>query len=296
MGRIWILLLFLIFSVLLLLQVVFIPKTQVTTRLTMCDVGQGDAILIQHGQFVVLIDTGPNSAVIECLTQKLPFWSKKIDLLILTHSDMDHIGGVPSILQSFSVGEVWSIPWSGLGSKAVGVEDLIASQNFRFVQAGEVLVLPGLRIRVLSGEDFYTFHPLLKKLEESPNNRSLAVFIEGESFGFLGLGDLGCSGELALADLSLLNQVQFLKVSHHGSKSSSCNDFLIKIRPETGLISLGKGNSYGHPHPLPLENLEKNGVKVLRTDELGTFTLESRKRYTFIQANEGLQKLLQNIP
>jgi competence protein ComEC len=265
------------------------PAATLTTRVTACDIGQGDAILLQHGTLTVLIDTGPDSAILKCLSQELPWWRPKIDILILSHSDWDHIGGVESVLQFYQVGEVWHTKWSQMSESGERVEKALQDLPTRMVQAGDTLQVPGWRIRVLSGDVFYENVLSLVDLEDNPNNRSLAIWAIGESFGFLGLGDLECPGELAVVGVSLLNTVQILKVSHHGSKTSTCEDFVRRIQPETAIVSAGKGNSYGHPHPLPLENLQKMGVFVLKTDENGTFTLDHSMEGWRVQRKMGEQ-------
>lgn len=260
------------------------PTKHPTTRLTACDVGQGDAILVQHGTFVVLIDTGPDSSILECLSQEMSFLNSRIDIVILTHSDWDHIGGVESVLESYSVGEVWRTSWSDLSASGQRVqEQLDSAGNTRFVKAGETVIVPGARIRILYGEGTYEKILQANKPEDSPNNRSISVWLQTESFGFLGMGDLECPMELAVEGWSLLNGVDILKASHHGSKTSSCSDLMEKLHPETVIVSSGGGNNYGHPHPLPLENMIKIGAEVLRTDHLGTFSLVYRNGTFVIQ-------------
>lgn len=263
-----------------------LPLPDLKTRVTACDVGQGDAVLIQHGTWTMLIDSGPNSDVLQCLTQKLPWWRPKIDILVLTHSDWDHIGGVEAVLSSFRVGEVWKTAWTDLSASGQKVEALMESQPQRVVFAGESLSLPGMRWRVLWGEKSREIFLPGVDVESETNSKSVALIGQGESFGFLGLGDLECAEELAVGEYTLLTEVTVLKVSHHGSKSSTCLEFLRKIKPETAIISSGEGNSYGHPHPFTLENLSKTGVFVLRTDQLGTFTLDADRVSGSFQMSE----------
>jgi competence protein ComEC len=260
------------------------PTKYSATQVTVCDVGQGDAILVQHGTFIILIDTGPDSSILECLSQEMPFLSSKIDVLILTHSDWDHIGGVESVLESYQVGEVWRTSWSELSASGHRVQvKLDKSQKTRLVKAGETLLVPGARLRILSGEKTREEIGQSNLPKDSPNNRSISLWLQTESFGFLGMGDLECPMELAVIGWSLLNGVDILKASHHGSKTSSCIDLIEKLHPETVVISVGGGNKYGHPHTATLENMVKMGAEVLRTDQLGTFTLESRDGTFVIQ-------------
>lgn len=285
------------FAVLCLLAAVFIPTPSLQTRLTACDVGQGDAILIQHGNWNMVIDTGPDSAVLRCLSEKLPFWRRTIDVLVLTHSDKDHIGGAEAVTSSFRVKEIWRTTWVDLNASGVQTQTTLDTLPTRLVEAGESLSLPGLRWRIFWGDALYNKFSTRRDLEEGPNAHSIAMWGTGRSFGFFGAGDLNCTEELALPIGTLLNRIQILKVSHHGSKSSSCLDFLKKIRPETAIISSGKGNSYGHPHALPLENLAKMGVKSLRTDTLGSFSLEFEPNSPAFQIKTGVapSKLLQKM-
>lgn len=267
-----------------LLALFLCPTKYLATRVTACDVGQGDAILVQHGTFIMLIDTGPDSSILKCLSQEMPFLSSKIDILILTHSDWDHIGGVEPVLESYRVGEVWRTSWSDLSASGQRVQDrLDNSQRTRLVKAGETFLIPGARFRILSGEKTREEISQMNLPGDSPNNRSISLWLQTESFGFLGMGDLECSMELAVVGWSLLNGIDILKASHHGSKTSSCADLIEKLHPETVIISADGGNKYGHPHPLPLENMIKIGAEVLRTDQLGTFSLESRDGVFVIQ-------------
>jgi competence protein ComEC len=263
------------------------PVTTLSTRVTACDIGQGDAILLQHGTLTVLIDTGPDSAILKCLSQELPWWRPRIDVLILSHSDWDHIGGVESVLQFYKVGEVWRSEWDQVSESGERVISALKEIPTRFVQAGDTMQVPGWRIRILSGDVFFENVLSLVDMEDNPNNRSVAIWAIGESFGFLGLGDLECPGELAVMGVSLLNTVQILKVSHHGSKTSTCEDFVRRIQPETAIVSAGKGNTYGHPHPLPLVNLQKMGVFVLKTNEIGSFSLDRSGQGWRVQRKQG---------
>lgn len=259
------------------------PLIPLQTRVTACDVGQGDAILVQHGTWTMLIDAGPNSDVLRCLTLKMPWWKKNIDVFVLTHAHMDHIGGVEAVLSSFRVGEVWRTSWSEVSASGEEIEEVLSRWPQRTVFAGESLSLPGMRWRVLWGEKSREVLLPGVNVESEVNAESVGLWGGGGSFGFLALGDLGCPEELAVGGVGVLDRVSILKVSHHGSKSSTCLEFLKEIQPETAIISSGEGNSYGHPHPFSLENLQKMGVFTLRTDQLGTFSLSSRQEGTGFQ-------------
>ncbi len=236
------------------------PKLEITA----CDVGQGDAILVSYGQSHILIDTGPNSAVLRCLQAKISPISPVLDLVVLSHPDKDHAGGWEEVSQHYVVQQLWTNgqqrnPKSGL------VSTLQPS-------LGDLVKLPGIRLNVVWNSDVFDLWNKGVSPEEESNARSVGTYLQSRSFGFLSLGDLECQQELAVTTMSLLGRITILKTSHHGSKSSSCIEFLKKIRTETAIISVGEKNSYNHPEENVLRNLENAGASVYRTDFQGRIT------------------------
>lgn len=242
-----------------------------------CDVGQGDAILIYYGQKRILIDTGPNLDVLECLPRVAFGAGKAIDVVVLTHWDKDHIGGFASVLQKYKVGMVITNTPTKTTESVANLVDLIEKSGGSLEPVvGESLLYPGLRLRFLWNHSMLSLDTRGKP-ESEENASSIGVQLTGKGFGFLSLGDLECNQELAVLTLPLLNPYQILKVSHHGAKTSSCLRFLEKSRPEVALISSGAGNSYGHPAAQTLDSLRKNGIFVLRTDLLGDIFLTKKE-------------------
>lgn len=238
------------------------PKVQITA----CDVGQGDAVLIQYGQSFVLIDTGPNSDILRCLQRNIFFLDPTIDLVILTHPDKDHIGGWESVVERYRISEL------ATNGQSANPDHSSVSQT---AETGAFVWWPGVIGRVVwSADSFAALHTSGESQEET-NAQSVGTYWWGESFGFLSLGDLECEQELAVAGSGLLNRVSLLKVSHHGSKSSSCLEFLQKIDTETAFISVGEKNSYNHPEENVIFSLEKAGAVVYRTDIQGEITYQS---------------------
>lgn len=236
------------------------PKLQITA----CDVGQGDAVLMQYGQSSILIDTGPNSSILRCLQAKLSPFDPVIDLVVLTHPDKDHVGGLESVEKHYAVTSIWT---NGQSKNPTPRNAPVFIPNL-----GDLVRYPGLAMSVVwSGEITDLWNSAVIP-EEETNARSLGTFFASESFGFLSLGDLECEQELAVTMFPLLNDPTILKISHHGSKSSSCLEFLEKIHPETGVISVGEKNSYNHPEENVISNLEKTGIVVYRTDYQGKIT------------------------
>lgn len=254
----------------------FILRQPLRTKIVACNVGQGDAIIIQYGYKRILIDTGPNLDVLQCLPQVAIGASKNIDVVILTHWDKDHIGGFASVLQKYSIGKIFA---NSPNKDTAAVEDLVKEMEKVGVTVepfvGDTLIYPGLRLRFLWNAEM--LHLAFRgKPESEENASSIGIEVLGKSFGFLSLGDLECTQELAVYGLPLLNPYQILKVSHHGAKTSSCLEFLQRSRPEIAIISVGGKNTYGHPAPQTLENLEKSHVFPMRTDQLGTFSLTKK--------------------
>jgi competence protein ComEC len=280
-----------------------------SVNLIMCDVGQGDAILIQQGFFQVLIDTGPDEAVLTCLNRYLPFIDKKIDVLVLTHYDSDHIGGFTSLSTNYQFDTIFA-PLSENKDSELFLElnrvffDLIEQgtrvkqpilgqqmayqdfsldnqanqllftfltpaeleleflQSFNFFQAESRL--PETILSAFNQENFRNFEPL-----ESTNNRSIALLFKYGQLNIFLSGDLEEEGELSIISSALIDQVDILKVAHHGSKTSSTPAFLSQVLPELSLISVGKNNKFEHPSPEVLDNLEAFSSQIVRTDQNG---------------------------
>jgi competence protein ComEC len=235
-----------------------------------CDVGQGDAILVKYGQSRILIDAGPNQAVVECLRQEI-FWADStIDLAVITHWDKDHIGGFEYVLAHYSVDNWLVNPRVPDTQVAKDLHDQIGPKRI-YPLAGDQAVFPGLRLRLLWSE--LSSGVSLADNQTERNDASIAVFLAQESFGFFSAGDLECAQELAIKDMQLLNQASITKISHHGSKTSFCPEFWAWIRPEIAIIPVGANNSYEHPAKEVTATLEEKGVFLWRTDQMGTLKL-----------------------
>lgn len=189
---------------------------------------------------------------------------------MLTHADSDHIGGLPTVLQNYRVSRILSNSTNKQTEAAeflrVSIEK---SKSSLIANTGDSFGLPGLRARVVWSEKSREawFSPGEKMEDE--NDSSVGLFLTSGSFGFLSLGDLSCPYELAVNDAWLLNRVHFLKVSHHGAKTSTCSEFLDEMAPEVLFTSSGVENKYNHPDQTILSNSQEKGLRLLRTDLLG---------------------------
>lgn len=302
-----------------------------SVELIVCDVGQGDAILLQQGQFQVLIDIGPDEAVLSCLHRHLPILDKKIDVLVLTHYDDDHIGGFASLNESYQFSTVFapltdekeSEPFlelkhiffdlieQGTQLKQPILGQQMAYQDFSLERNEPQLLFTFLTPSDLEYEFLQNLHffqkgsrlpeTILSALKreslenfdkkESTNNRSIALLLQYGHLSIFLSGDLEEEGELSIVESDLIDQVDVLKVAHHGSKTSSSGVFLSQVRPEIALISVGKNNQFNHPSPEVLDNLQSIFARIIRTDQSGDIKigLLNDKFYILSPKNNSLQ-------
>jgi len=233
------------------------------------DVGQGDAVFIQTPQrHQILIDGGPGSIVLEKLAKEMPFWDRTIDLIILSHPENDHLSGLTDVLKRY---KVENILWTGIARDTPAFKEwqrLIKEEGaeIKIAQAGQRIILPTNKEK--AGIDIlYPLEKLEGKEMENSNDVSIVVrLIFGEK-SFLFTGDVGKATEKKLLEKEINVKSNVLKVGHHGSKTSSSDDFIKKVLPEIAIIEVGKDNSYGHPHQETLATLGKYGISIFRTDK-----------------------------
>ncbi len=250
-------------------------------EVTFFDVGHGDAIFIEipssgGGVYQILIDGGPDDAILEKLGQEMPFWDRTINLIILTHPSADHLNGLLMVLERYKVNQIL---WTGVkvrGSKYREWLELIAKENAEIfiAQAGQ---------RIKLGENVYLdiLNPIenLKGQEikggRAINNTSIvARLVYGED-SFLFTGDIEKRVEKELLEREVFLDSDVLKVAHQGSRTSSSKEFIEAVSPEIAVIQIGKDNPFGHPHPEVLQTLEQFGAKILRTDIHGDIKIIS---------------------
>jgi competence protein ComEC len=229
------------------------------------DVGQGDAILIERGDTDILVDGGSTSANVLAYLQGQGV--ADIDLLVATHPHADHIGGLPAILAQYHVSEVWV---NGDTSTSQTYQDFAAAvaaegATVREVTRGYSTQIDGLDIAVLNPS----------QLTDDPNEDSVVFRLTCGKVSVLLTGDATSDSEAGMLATGLTLDSDVLKVGHHGSNTSTSDAFLTAVTPEDAVISVGAGNTYGHPHQQTLDRLAAHGVTVYRTDEDGTVTLTS---------------------
>lgn len=226
------------------------------------DVGQGDATLVTCGGHAMLIDAGDDAkgTAIQNYLQKQKI--TKLDYLILTHPDADHIGGAPVIITKFDIGKVFV---SNFEKDSKTYQKLIQSLDDKRIKAltpkvNSKYTLGTAGIIILAPSDSY----------DNPNDSSVALLLKNGTRSFLFTGDAGEDAENDILETDIDISADVYKVGHHGNKYSTSKDFFKAVDPFYAVISCGEGNSYGHPHAETLNTLRTNGVKVYRTDESGT--------------------------
>jgi len=240
-------------------------------HLVFCDVGEGDAILIYRGSIQILIDGGPNQAVLTCLSRHLPFWDREIEMMVATHPDADHITGLIDVIERYNVKQfvLNSVGKNSAVYQAFKEAVLAEKTPVYFPEEGDEISLESIKLAVL--------WPLSQEkvlgattIEGEVNETSVAFHLSYGAFDALLPGDISSQVESRLA----LEDVEVLKVAHHGSKYSTSELLLKESLPELAVISVGK-NSFGHPTKEVLEKLKKLGIEIMRTDEKGEIEIVS---------------------
>ncbi len=247
-------------------------ETRSTLLVAFLDIGQGDAIFIEapNGR-QILIDSGRNKKILEELGKIMPFYDRSIDILIATHPDQDHIGGLPSVIENFDIGFIMEPGVSSDTNTYKELERVIVEKNIQ-----KILARRGMRINIDDGAYLDILFPNQDVEGWDTNEASIVARLTYGENSFLFTADSPQKIENYLASVYKENlKTDVLKVGHHGSKTSSSELFIEYVSPDYAIISVGKDNSYGHPHEEVMNRLKNFGISILRTDELGTIQMRS---------------------
>jgi competence protein ComEC len=244
------------------------------------NVGQADSILLQQGSSSMLIDAGNNGddkTVKNYISQQ---GITKLDYIVGTHPHEDHIGGMDYIINSFQIGKIY-MPKATSTTKTY--QDVINAISNKGMQIN--VPKPGDTFKL--GDATCTILAPNSSSYEDLNNYSIVIKVTFGSNSFMFDGDAEDISENEMLAKGYDISADVLKVGHHGSSSSTTQAFLNKVNPKYAVISVGKGNDYGHPHKTTMEKLQEKGIKVYRTDENGTIVATSDGKVITFNTNPG---------
>ena len=228
----------------------------VNNEVSILDVGQGDSSLIRLKNKNILIDTGGNINYDISKNILIPYFKsvgiKKIDYLVLTHGDYDHMGEAINLVENFKVEKVIFNcgPYNDLEQELIKVLD---KKKIKYYSCIKELNIDNNKLYFLQTKEY-----------DNENDNSNVIYSELNVYKFMFMGDASVTTEKEIMNKYNLPDIDVLKVGHHGSKTSSSKGFINVINPKYSIISVGKNNRYGHPNKEVLENLENS--KIYRTD------------------------------
>jgi competence protein ComEC len=233
------------------------------------DVGQGDCILIQVNNKNLLIDSGPSDSKAKMIRYLKNNNITKLDYVIATHPDEDHIGGMASVIKTFKVDKFYA---PKVTSSTVAFEEMIRALRLKNLKIN----IAYANITLDLGPDTICVMLSPNKSEyKDTNGYSCAIKVSYKNSTYLFTGDLEALNEAELLNKGYDLSADVLKVAHHGSKSSTTEGFLNAVYPQIAILSCGLYNTYGHPHKQTLDKLQKINSTVYRTDKDKTIILVS---------------------
>lgn len=245
------------------------------------DVGQGDSILIDQGQTEVLIDAGTGSINVANFIRQ--YVDGPIEVVVATHTDADHIGGLDTVLSSYKILDVWT---NGQTATTIAYSDFVTAVQSN----GSITHIARRGGKIDVGTlSFLILNPV--NLSGTTNNNSIVLSLDYGDTSFLFEGDAEQEAEANMLSAGIVPQADILKIGHHGSRTASSLPFLAAVRPEDAIYMCALGNMYGHPHQETLNNLAQVGSRVYGTDVNGTVDVQTDgKTYTVEVEKPGVPK------
>ncbi len=244
-------------------------------KVAVLDIGQGDSIYVEapNGR-QMLIDGGRTSKILSRLSEVMPFGDRSIDVLVVTNPDADHFAGFINVLENYDVGMVME---SGTVSTSKTYKAFVALLAEKKIP--DVLARSGMDVLLDAKKNVHMeiLFPDRDVSHFTHNDGSIVSRLIYGATSVMLTGDATKHTENILVSKYPKEELEstILKVGHHGSRTSSGASFVKAVAPKYSVISDGKNNSYGHPHKETLDTLLSAGVKILRTDELGTIVFQS---------------------
>lgn len=231
-------------------------------RVTFLNVGQGDAILIETPDGIeVLIDGGPNGAVLREIAAVLGAFDRTIDMVVATHPDADHIGGLVDVLERYDIETIMLTE----NESSTAVNDAF-QERVRHEDATLVYARAGQTYALGASTTMMVLFPEENPADLETNESSIVLKLSYGATDVLLTGDAPKSTEAQLIErFGQTLESEVLKLGHHGSRTSTGEEFLAAVQPEYGIISAGRDNRYGHPHAEVLDALQVYGVVPVST-------------------------------
>jgi len=248
------------------------------------DVGQGDGIFIKTpDKHQIIIDFGSVQGMND-LNKLIPWWNKKIDLIIITHPHDDHIIGLIQIIKNY---KIKNILYTGIVGDSPAYLELLEEIEKKKIP----ILIPQKNQSIKLGNNcdlniLFPWESLLNKETDNLNNSSIISQLNCQNSKFLFMGDAEIKVENKLLEKGLDLKSDVLKVGHHGSITSSQQEFLEKVSPKIAIIMVGKNNKFNHPSSRVLKRLERIKTKTFRTDLDGTITIISDGKNIYRKANQ----------
>lgn len=235
--------------------------------LVVCDIGQGDAIVVRSGGDVVVIDTGPDPQAVDSCLRDLHI--REIAALVLTHMHADHVEGIPGLLRGRTIGVAQVGPLDEPADEVVRARGWLADRGIPIqrIGMGQTHAVGAVRYTVLGPEAAF------RGTESDPNNSSLVLSVQLPGLSLLLTGDVEEPAQLALLRAGPLLRADVLKVPHHGSRKMIA-DFAAATGALVAVTSVGRDNPYGHPAAVTMSTIARDGMRGYRTDRDGDVAIE----------------------
>ena len=251
---------------------VFAEENGKFLKVKFLDVGQGDAIFVETpDRKQILVDGGPDLSILEKIGRAMPFYDRYIDIVLLTHPEADHLNGLIEVVKRYNIG---AIIMTGIFRNTAQYKEFLNIIENRKIpvylakSGGEIDFRNNIKMDIL-----YPFDNLKGKVLSDSNNTSIVAKLIYGNFETLFTGDIEKSVENKLINSNADLKSDILKIAHHGSKTSTTDNFLKAVNALIAVIEVGKDNQYGHPHQEVLERLKN--LQIFQTGKHGDLEIIS---------------------
>lgn len=249
-------------------------------KVSFLDVGQGDAILVQTpDEYELLIDGGRDAQVIQELASNRSFFDKQIDVVVATHPDLDHIGGLIDVFSRYQIDTLITTTNINDTPATATFSEVVTSENVAIIHAEA-----GQRFTLGASTTVTIFAPYGDETNWESNSASIILKVSYGNIDFLLTGDAPSGVEDFLVETYGEElQSEVLKLGHHGSKTSTSDLFLDTVKPQYAVVSAGIDNSYGHPHQDVMQRVFARNIQAFHTGTDSTIIFETDGNEVWIE-------------